>query len=130
MTSAIRGAFGLLNRLDFDGMLAAYAEDVSFVYEDGLAAGITGRGVGREALKDFLVQFDDVFEQRLTFPRLIVDPGGATVAGFVESETRGQGSGIELTVPTWNVWTISDGLCANQVVTADRETALSQLPGY
>ena len=130
VTSAIRGAFGLMNRLEFDGMLRTYAEDVTFQYDDGLVVGITGEGRGRQALRDFLLQFDDVFEQRLTFPRLVVDPGGATFAGFVEARTREPRSGMELTVPMWNVWTIENGVVARQVVTGVRDAALSQLPGY
>ena len=127
-TSGVRGAFALLNRLELDGCMRAYADDCHYFYEDGAALGIDREGTGREAIKRFLGQFDDVFGQRIFYPTLLIDAGGPTLVGRVEAVAQGHVSGAEVGLVTWNAWTFDRGSITEQYMSADRERVLARLP--
>lgn len=127
LVSAIRGAFGLLARRDYKGMLRGYDEDCEIVFEDMPDAGPEGLRRGHGAVEDWLRSLEDAGEVAFR-PEEIVDPGGPTFAGRIETTIVGRGSGIELDFQQGFLWTIHDvGLVTRQHIFRDWAPALAEL---
>jgi hypothetical protein len=127
LTSGIRGGYGLVNRLELDPVLRMYAEDCEYIYDDGAPLGIAGKAHGRDEVRALFNQFDEVFEQRFYFPRLVVDPGGSRFGGVVDSRAIAHASRIEVSVRLWHAVEMRDGLIRRHLISSEREAALTRM---
>ena len=97
-----RSWFEALSREDFDAALALVHPDVEFVPPGGQAP-----HRGREGLRRWMEP--DAFRGQVVKPLELVVTGDNTVLGKQRVTARGAGSGIELDVTSWSVWTFDEG---------------------
>ncbi len=95
-----RRGYEAFNRGDFDAAMALLRPDVEFI-----RPGIESPLKGREAVRAWM-EPDAFAEQRIE--PLEVRPNGDKVLVRQELFARGAGSGIELELGSWAVWTLDD----------------------
>ena len=105
----LRRGYDAFNRGDFDAAVAFFHPDVEF-FPPGDQAPYRGADELRAWMEP------DAFEKQ------VIEPLEVTVAGnklLVEMDVhaRGAGSGIELDMRMWNVWTFDEGGLATRVET-------------
>jgi len=100
----LRAAYEAFNRGDFDAAVKLARPDVEFV-RLGLHAPLRGTAALREWMEP------DAFEEQRVEP-LDFEVSGNRVLVRQRTTARGAGSGIELDVESWAVWTFDDGLIA------------------
>jgi hypothetical protein len=124
-SSAIRGAYGLFNRGDMDFLAGGYTEDCHLDFEAFESVGLPRVVEGRAAATEYLNELRDLLEL-VYLPRLVIDPGGTTIAGMADFRTIGKSSGVELGAEHWNLWTLDGGLVARQRISTDRDSVLEE----
>ena len=102
----VRLAYDLFNRRDIEGFLDL--ADPEIVWHDH-AAFDTRPVQGREAVRAFLEQGLEPWEEFRRDPEEIIDLGDDRVLGVFRARARGKASGIELDVRAGDLVTISDG---------------------
>src|SRR6185503_13809320 len=100
----LRAAYEAFNRGDFDAAVKLARPDAEFV-RPGLEAPLRGAAALREWMEP------DAFEEQRVEP-LDFEVSGNRVLVRQRTTARGAGSGIELDVESWAVWTFDDGLIA------------------
>jgi ketosteroid isomerase-like protein len=100
----LRAAYEAFNRGDFDAAVELVRPDVEFI-RPGLEAPLRGASAIREWMEP------DAFEKQQIEP-LDFEVNGDRVLTRQHMRARGAGSGIELDVETWVVFTFDDGLVA------------------
>jgi hypothetical protein len=87
----------LMNRGELDAAASFGHPDILFVRPGGLPS-LTGR----EAFRSWMEP--DAFEA-VTYELLEMESAGRKVLGRIRSVARGAGSGIELDITAWAIWT-------------------------
>ena len=98
--STLRRVYESFSRADFDTAIERAHPDIEFVPVGGRAP-----MQGRDALRAWMEP--DAFEQQRTEPREF-QVRDDKVLVLVHTSGRGAGSGIELAIDMWNVWTFDD----------------------
>ncbi|MGH2964903.1 MAG: nuclear transport factor 2 family protein [Solirubrobacterales bacterium] len=107
MIDALRRAHEAFNRGDFDAAVEIAHPEVEFVPPGGQAA-----RSGAEALRAWMEP--DAFEEQRIEP-LDFRVQGNKVLVRQHAQARGAGSGIELDIENWTVWTFDDDLLVTRV---------------
>jgi ketosteroid isomerase-like protein len=107
MIDALRRGFEAFNRGDFDAAVEGAHPEIEAVPPGGQAV-----RRGAEALRARMEP--DAFEEQRIEP-LDFRVEGRKVLVHQHAQTRGAGSGIELEVDLWAVWTFDDELLATRV---------------
>jgi ketosteroid isomerase-like protein len=107
MIDALRRAHEAFNRGDFDVAMAIAHPEVEFVPPGGQAS-LTGA----EALRAWMEP--DAFEEQRIEP-LDFRVEGNKVLVRQHAQARGAGSGIELDIENWTVWTFDDDLLVTRM---------------
>src|SRR3954447_17729939 len=102
MIDALRRAHEAFNRGDFDAAMQIAHPEVEFVPPGGQAS-----LRGAEALRAWMEP--DAFEEQRIEP-LAFRVEGRKVLVHAHAQARGAGSGIELDIKNWTVWTFDDDL--------------------
>jgi hypothetical protein len=105
----------LFNEGNFDALREFVSADI-VVERDGEAERLRAW----DELRAFIQP--DAFEWQRNDP-LDYSVQGDKVLVRIELRARGAGSGIELTIAGWHVWTVKDGLAVHMLSTADDERA-------
>src|SRR5919201_2408342 len=103
----LRSTYEAFNRGDFDAALAIARPDIEFVRPGGQAP---VRGVA--ALREWMEP--DAFEEQRIEP-LDFRVEGDKVLVRLQARVRGAGSGIEMDIGAWSVWTFDDGRFATRL---------------
>ena len=115
----LRAAYEAFNRGDFDAAVKIVHPDAMFV-RPGLEGPLRGVAAVREWMEP------DAFEEQRVEP-LGFEVSGERVLMRQRTTARGAGSGIELDVETWAVFTFDDGLIVRgEVFTREQETQARQ----
>ena len=107
MIDAVRRTFEAFNRGDFDAAVEIAHPEIEFVPPGGQAS-----RRGAEALRAWMEP--DAFEEQRVEP-LDFRVEGNKVLVHLHTRARGAGSGIELEVDLWAVWTFDDELLVTRV---------------
>jgi ketosteroid isomerase-like protein len=107
MIDALRRAHEAFNRGDFDSAVEIAHPEVEFVPPGGQAS-----RRGAEALRAWMEP--DAFEEQRIEP-LDFRVEGNKVLVRQHAQARGAGSGIELDIENWTVWTFDDDLLVTRV---------------
>ena len=97
----LRRTYAAFNRGDFDDAVSIGHPDVEYVPVGGLAA---HRGIA--SLRKWMEP--DAFEEQTIEP-VEFFPSGSKVLVKQRLKARGAGSGIEMEIESWAVWTFDDG---------------------
>ena len=98
--STLRRAYEAFSRADFDTAMERAHPDIEFVSVGGLAP-----TYGTDALRAWMEP--DAFEDQRIEPREF-RVSGDKVLVLIHTSGRGAGSGIELEIDMWNVWTFDE----------------------
>ena len=107
MIDALRRVLEAFNRGDFDAAVAIAHPEVEYVPVGGQAS-----LRGAEALRAWMEP--DAFEDQRVEP-LDFAVGGEKVLVRLHTQARGAGSGIDLDLEMWIVWTFDDDLLVTRV---------------
>jgi ketosteroid isomerase-like protein len=107
MIDALRRAHEAFNRGDFDAAMEIAHPEVEFVPPGGQAS-----LSGAEALRAWMEP--DAFEEQRIEP-LDFRVEGRKVLVHAHAQARGAGSGIELDIKNWTVWTFDDDLLVTRM---------------
>jgi len=94
-------ALGAVGAADYDSALALMHPDVE-LFPPGAQAPHKGVDSIRRWMKP------DAFAEQLIDPLDFIDAGDRKVIGKQHIKARGAGSGIELEITSWSVWTFDD----------------------
>jgi ketosteroid isomerase-like protein len=95
-------ALGAVGAADYESALALMHPDVE-LFPPGAQAPHKGADSIRRWMKP------DAFAEQLIDPLDFIDAGDRKVIGKQHIKARGAGSGIELEITSWWVWTFDDG---------------------
>lgn len=107
MIARLQRAYEAFNRGDFDGATELAHPEIEFVRPGGLS---TLRGM--EALREWMEP--DAFETQEVKP-LEFTVEGDKVLVHQHTRARGAGSGIEMDLDSWAVWTLNDAGLATRL---------------
>lgn len=82
---------------------------------------------GREGVRKWRANIADSFEELRIEPEEFIDVGDGRVVVVSTMRGRGKGSGVEVTAPLANVWTLRDGLAVLVRSYTDRAEALAEV---
>jgi ketosteroid isomerase-like protein len=118
----LRAAYEAFNRGDFDAAVKLASADAEFI-----RPGLEGPLRGPTAIRAWMEP--DAFEEQRIEP-LEFEVNGDRVLARQRTTARGAGSGIELDVETWAMFTFDDGLIVRgEVFALDQETEARQAAG-
>jgi hypothetical protein len=100
MIERLRNAYDAFNRAEFDAMLTLAHPDIVMV-----RAGGQGELRGPDAIRSWLEP--DAFESQVLEP-VSHEVEGSRVLVHVRGTMRGAGSGIEMEIGAWTVWSFGD----------------------
>jgi ketosteroid isomerase-like protein len=110
----IRGIYDAFNRGDFDAAVTIADPQIEFIRPGGLSSLI-----GPEALRAWMEP--DAFETQVVQP-LDFTVAGNNVQVRQNLRAQGAGSGIEMDIESWTVWTLSEnGLVTRMEVFLDHQ---------
>lgn len=129
LTSSVRGAFGLMNRRDYDAMLVSiYARDCELTWQGlFLDAGDAGVQRGTAEIREYLESFADVYSSVIYRPLELVDSGGTAFAGRIDTVATGRSSGIETRLEQGIVWDFELGRLKRQYIFREFGAAIAKL---
>jgi hypothetical protein len=129
MKAAIRGAFALMNRREYDAMFdSIYADDCELTWEGlFLDAGDAGVQRGMAEIRAYFGSLEDAYSAVIYRPLEIVDPGGFALAGCVDTVAVGRSSGIETRLQQGIVWEFESGRLNRQHIFREFSSALEKL---
>ncbi len=105
--SSLRGAYEAFNRGDFDNAIGLAHPEIEFIPPGG-----QGSRRGADALRAWMEP--DAFEEQRIEPVEFRMQGNKVLVHQI-AEARGAGSGIELNLDAWAVWTFDDDGRATRV---------------
>jgi ketosteroid isomerase-like protein len=120
----LRRAYEALNHGDIEGALAVLDEDAEWTEHSDLPE--AGSYHGREAIRAFLVQFLESWQQFHQETEELI-PGESCVLIMLRSHQRGKGSGIDVEAKYAHLWTMKDGRGVRVDAYFDRKDALRAL---
>jgi ketosteroid isomerase-like protein len=120
---AVEATFAALNRNGVDGLLSHLTEDVDWRAMEG-APDDHGPIHGKEAMRAYVQDWFDMFDDVRWEPVELIDAGGDQVVALVRLTGRAKLSGAETDMTYAVVHTIRDGKAAVGREYATREQAL------
>jgi ketosteroid isomerase-like protein len=103
----MRLAYERMNSGDIDSFLQLCATDYEF--HDLPAMPGAGVHIGHDAARAWWGQMHEVSEELRFEPEEMIDAGGGRVVVVCRVVGRGKVSGADFDLPTFNVWTVSNG---------------------
>jgi len=119
---AMRRGYELVSRREFDKAMSIYHPEIEWRDPPGLPGGGVHRG--KEAVRASWESWGESWEEwELTPGEFIVN--GDQLFAEVTVSGRGRGSGLEVSLTYFQVWSYRDGLVIRQRGFADRDEALA-----
>jgi limonene-1,2-epoxide hydrolase len=100
IVARLRGFFEAFNRADFDAAAEIAHPEIEFIRPGGLDS-VTGADAMRAWMEP-----DALEDQRIEPFEIRIEGNKALV--HANTRSRGVGSGIEMGIDTWSVWTLND----------------------
>ena len=119
----MRSYFEAANRRELDAVDDLLSPEVEF-HLAGVFPDLEPAYIGREAVRGFLEQFGDPWEELSIEPEALIDLGGTRVLALLHFHARGR-DGIEVTLPLAQVWTLRDGRAVRMDAYSDQRKALA-----
>ncbi|MGH2983226.1 MAG: nuclear transport factor 2 family protein [Solirubrobacterales bacterium] len=107
----VRDAAAAFNRGDLDAWSEYWAEDIDYRAAEG-ALDDRGPMHGKEAVRAYVQEWLDMFDEFKSEPVELIDAGGDKVIAVLRSSGRAKLSGVETDVTYAAVYTIRDGKVA------------------
>ena len=111
------------NARDVEAWIAGFHPDVEFVSSTTAAVYGQGKFHGREGMRDFAAQFDEVWDSFRCEPLEHISVGDHVVTVLREIGC-GRGSGVTVEEELAHIWTFRDGLAIRHENYPTREAAL------
>jgi ketosteroid isomerase-like protein len=118
---AFRDAFEAFNRGDLDAFLENSTDDIDFRAAEG-ALDDRGPIQGKDALRAFMQDWLDMFDDFRAEPVELIEAGEDKVIAVVRVSGRAKLSGVETDLTYAELWTFRDGkvACGRQYWTRDQ----------
>ena len=107
----VRDAAAAFNRGDLDALFEYWADDIDYRAAEG-ALDDHGPIQGKDALRAFMQDWLDMFDEFKSEPIELIDAGGDKVIAVVRISGRAKLSGVETDLTYAAVYTIRDGKIA------------------
>jgi ketosteroid isomerase-like protein len=124
----VRGAFVVFNRGDLDTWLAYLTDDIDYRAVEG-ALDDRGPIHGKNALRAYVQDWIDTFDQFAVEPVELIDAGEDKVVAVFRNSGRARLSGVEADLTFATLYTIRDGKIARGREYWTKEQALEAAAG-
>ena len=120
----VRASWHAWNREGLDALASHWASDITWRAIEG-APDDVGLMEGRDAVRAYIQDWDDTFDDLRIEPLDVIDAGDETVIGVQRGSGVAKGSGVPVEIVYAVVYTVRDGLIVSGREYATREEAFA-----